>query len=986
VSDDTKKDPMMEAMINRVDNFVQVELQRRQFGNRYTKQERAGEPIADFQSIPLEDYQVYKPSWAIIRALTESAPTATLLGTSLGLVDDQKSEKKFGVPQGNYIDRQYETTNPNPNYISEYGTAGSYRPKPGLRNLSVTYEGSGLYATITMNIKAYTREQLNTLSSDYLVIGKEVLVMFGYSDPSNSSSIKSIVNLRNPDPNPEVENDDLLTTGKAELEGISALYSGGKLYSKIAKVGGFDINVQPDDGSFDISITLYTEGILATYKAKNDKLAQEAGIDILTNKPTPIQEKKGDEKETNYALYQDFLLKLRGFPEKSLSKHGKGKKFIIPTRDSIFTIGQGRTIKYTETINYERAAGVADDTGDGTAEDPLIDNEERTNPPGFFKVEGAPKSLQQVIDVKEGEESDKSLTINDEFTTKLFPNPESSTPEDIEQLVVSIRPNEENGSASKSGNKQVQQMYLTWGLCEWIINNGIGYEESVEEGTIVTDILRKFSEPELPRRLYSIPQKDETIEEEVTTEVPNESGEGTTTKTETITKAVMTDDNENRVLVSNIPASHKEGTFIRSVQFPEIDITIPGVPLKRPQTMGGLNSELSQKIVKDGVQGKFLSNTAGVPNEIFSTNPGICVLSKVKGLVSPVEVQDEKDSPIEEKMFRMKDLHENFTSFNEKKDKIYVRNILVNAKWFFDEYVKYTNTGTEKSLIGLVGTIFEQISDCFNNVVRFKISVTPDGALEVKDAEINQQVYSKVELETAKLDYREVDYLNKKFRIYNQITPLNVFGQDSIVRDISYSMDLDSDISNHFFFKDNNNLVSTGDDILLKINRLKKEKAILEASKKNTTDVDAKITLAKKDLDDTIPAAKSYLELYLESATKSYGKLIPKKNTSVDFSSQSEILKTKLTKILTSASVVNSKKELQLPPNTPKLPFKVDVTLDGIAGIKMFDAFHLTYVPALYQNGHFKVVGISHSLEGTDWLTKLSLIYVEAGEVRAEEF
>ena len=981
MSDDTKKDPMMEAMINRVDNFVQVELQRRQFGNRYTKQERAGEPIADFQSIPLEDYQVYKPSWAIIRALTESAPTATLLGTSLGLVDDQNSEKKFGVPQGNYIDRQYETTNPNPNYISEYGTAGSYRPKPGLRNLSVSYEGNGLYATINMNIKAYTREQINTLSNDYLEIGKEVLVMFGYSDPSNSSSIKSIVNLKNPD-----TGKGLLDEGKAELEGISALYSGGKLYSKIASVGGFDINVQPDDGSFDISVTLYTEGILSTFKAKNDKLAQEAGIDILTNKSTPIQEKKGDEKETNYALYQDFLLKLRGFPEKSLSKHGKGKKFIIPTRDSIFTIGQGRTIKYTETINYERAAGVADDTGDGTAEDPLIDNEERTNPPGFFKVEGAPKSLQQVIDVKEGEESDKSLTINDEFTTKLFPNPESSTPEDIEQFVVSVRPNEENGSASKSGNKQVQQMYLTWGLCEWIINNGIGYEESVEEGTIVTDILRKFSEPELPRRLYSIPQKDETIEEEVTTEVPNESGEGTTTKTETITKAVMTDDNENRVLVSNIPASHKEGTFIRSVQFPEIDITIPGVPLKRPQTMGGLNSELSQKIVKDGVQGKFLSNTAGVPNEIFSTNPGICVLSKVKGLVSPVEVQDEKDNPIEEKMFRMKDLHENFTSFNEKKDKIYVRNILVNAKWFFDEYVKYTNTGTEKSLIELVGTIFEQISDCFNNVVRFKISVTPDGALEVKDAEINQKVYSKVELETAKLDYREVDYLNKKFRIYNQITPLNVFGQDSIVRDISYSMDLDSDISNHFFFKDNNNLVSTGDDILLKINRLKKEKAILEASNKATGDVDAKITLAKKDLDDTIPKAKSYLELYLESATKSYGKLIPKKNNSVDFSSQSEILETKLTKILTSAVIVNSKEELPLPPNTPKLPFKVDVTLDGITGIKMFDAFHLTYVPALYQNGHFKVVSISHSLEGTDWSTKLGLIYIEAGEVRAEEF
>ena len=980
--EDTKKDPMMEAMINRVDNFVQVELQRRQFGNRYTKEGRAGEPIADFQSIPLEDYQVYKPSWAIIRAVAGSAPSATMLGTSLGLVDDQNSEKKFGVPQGNYIDRQYETTNPNPDYISEYGTGGSYRPKPGLRNLSVSYEGSGLYATINMNIKAFTREQLNTLSSQYLVIGKEVLVMFGYSDPSNSSSIKSIVNLKNPDS----PTDGILTTGKADLEGRTALYSGGKLYSKIASVGGFDINVQPDDGSFDVSITLYTEGILATYKAKNDKLAQKAGIDILTNKSTPIQEKKGDEKEINYALYQDFLLKLRGYPEKHLSKQGQGKKFIIPTRDSIFTIGQGRTIKYTETLNYEREAGVSDDTGDGTAEDPLIDNEERTNPPGFAADPNAPKSIVGEIDVKEGEESDKSLTINNEFTTKLFPNPDSTTPEDIEQFVVSIRPNQENGNASKRGNKQVQQTYLTWGLCEWIINNGIGYEETTDDGTAIKEILRKFSEPSLPRRLYSIPQKVEPIPEEVTTEVPNESGEGTTTKTETITKAVYTDDNEKRKLESNIPASHKEGTFIRSVVFPKIDIS-KAVDLKdmQPITMGGLKSEDTEKYLMNGVKGKFLSTTGSIPNELFSTNPGICVLSKEKGLVSPIEVK-EKDVTIEGKVFRMKDLHENFTSFTESKEKIYVRNILVNAKWFFDEYVKYTNTGTEKSLIGLVGTIFEQISDCFNNVVRFKISVTPDGALEVKDAEINQQVYSKVELETAKLDYREVDYLNKKFRIYNQLTPLNVFGQDSIVRDISYSMDLDSDISNHFFFKDNNNLVSTGDDILLKINRLKKEKAILEASKKNTTDVDAKITLAKKDLDDTIPAAKSYLELYLESATKSYGKLIPKKNTSVDFSSQSEILKTKLTKILTSASVVNSKKELQLPPNTPKLPFKVDVTLDGIAGIKMFDAFHLTYVPALYQNGHFKVVGISHSLEGTDWSTKLGLIYVEAGEVRDEEF
>jgi hypothetical protein len=199
-------------------------------------------------------------------------------------------------------------------------------------------------------------------------------------------------------------------------------------------------------------------------------------------------------------------------------------------------------------------------------------------------------------------------------------------------------------------------------------------------------------------------------------------------------------------------------------------------------------------------------------------------------------------------------------------------------------------------------------------------------------------------------------------------------------------MDLDSDISNHFFYQDNNDSISSGTDDLQKLTSLIKERAILQSTNKETDAIDKKIKAREESLKEKESTSKSYLDLYLESATKTYGKLIPNKNNSVDFSSQSEILETKLTKILTSASVVNSKKELQPPPNTPKLPFKVDVTLDGIAGIKMFDAFHLTYVPALYQNGHFKVVGISHSLEGTDWSTKLSLIYIEAGEVRAEEF
>ena len=108
----------MEAQTNRVDNFVQIELQKRTFANRYTKnQAGADEPIADFQSIPLENYQIYKPAWAVVRALTEGKPTANLLGTSLSLVQDSGNPEQvsFGAPQTQkYMDRNYETANANP--------------------------------------------------------------------------------------------------------------------------------------------------------------------------------------------------------------------------------------------------------------------------------------------------------------------------------------------------------------------------------------------------------------------------------------------------------------------------------------------------------------------------------------------------------------------------------------------------------------------------------------------------------------------------------------------------------------------------------------------------------------------------------------------------------------------------------------------------------------------------------------------------------
>ena len=53
-------DPLIFAASNRVENWVQIELQKRQFSNRYTTTKELGEPIEEYQSIPLGDYHPYK--------------------------------------------------------------------------------------------------------------------------------------------------------------------------------------------------------------------------------------------------------------------------------------------------------------------------------------------------------------------------------------------------------------------------------------------------------------------------------------------------------------------------------------------------------------------------------------------------------------------------------------------------------------------------------------------------------------------------------------------------------------------------------------------------------------------------------------------------------------------------------------------------------------------------------------------------------------
>ena len=78
-----------------------------------------------------------------------------------------------------------------------------------------------------------------------------------------------------------------------------------------------------------------------------------------------------------------------------------------------------------------------------------------------------------------------------------------------------------------------------------------------------------------------------------------------------------------------------------------------------------------------------MSVSAKCPTQVFSNNPGICVLTNPNGIVSPLDTtvdESREETPIEESgVFKMKDLAKVSVLFvSEKKDSIYIRNILVN--------------------------------------------------------------------------------------------------------------------------------------------------------------------------------------------------------------------------------------------------------------------------------------------------------------------
>ena len=56
----------------------------------------------------------------------------------------------------------------------------------------------------------------------------------------------------------------------------------------------------------------------------------------------------------------------------------------------------------------------------------------------------------------------------------------------------------------------------------------------------------------------------------------------------------------------------------------------------------------------------------------------------------------------------------------------------------------------------------------------------------------------------------------------------------------------------------------------------------------------------------------------------------------------------------------------------PAVPLQLNLTIQGIGGIKIGDLFYIRYLPEMYKKYcHWMIVGVDHTIETTGWTTKL---------------
>ena len=952
-------------------SVIQKELQKRSLRNQRYEPE-PGRPVANLSRESYDDglNTIYgsgkeRQTWSMLIPIDDVS--LTIYGTSLGFkTPDGEGKVGFGFPnpssQYGYLANRYQvdTMSPSENLerdpvysglddnlkrkvgdviFGEY-PVNSYRPLPGLTSLSID-ASQLLVNTATANLKVFSMTQVDMMSNNLLTLGKRFVMVFGYSTITQDFLKQSIFK------------DDKFTATPDHAYTIPIMSGGNMCYFE-SLLSSYDINFSADDSSFDISLSFTGQSSVALGDSDEkekiitlDAVQKEAEV---TTGEVEVVDKAAEQIIQDKSTYQKFINALERGATSEVVKELGIENIVIPDNKMLFEIGSGRETDMTSLDE------------DALAQTGFQENEAVT-------VKGSEvKKKQRHIDthLNINRETDYPTELNYDLDGYQFPL-------DGKKLAVSValasKDEEEKKTTKESNPFDTGITYIPWGLCEWILNNGIFDKEGQLE--ILPQKFGQYTPEEslVARDLPAVPptEGDETTDPPIPPNPGREAVEGRY-EVKKIASHI------NILQSCNIPKKRiKSGVDgERGTWFPRSHRQYSG--MNPDQQVFDWEDDLKE----DGtrlIRSTIISNH----RNLFSTNPEICLLP---GQI-PVPEPGLSEKTIEGLTLDSTDWPP--FAADEEKTLGYLRNVLINAEYFFE--VVYESDLESVEILNKIWSDVNSSCGDFWEDIDANMSESPGAnsriiSIKEKLPKKGQQP-TKREMITALGDYYVYEEDGIEYKYFEQAFPIVNFGRDSIVREMSMKINVSSNLGASSYYEALATKDTKAENPLSSLEKIDKEIQSLKSQKEISQSEEDKITLLEKKRELKITelrnkAAKfiDYEKLLLDSAGRTLAKMKPTGN---DYSFVPNIIREAEGKLMKLLTVGDFALEQEVFINTQRipLPFEVTIKLDGISGINMNENVVFTYMPADYNafRGIFKTKSVKHDVSDDGWVTELVLEY-----------
>ena len=965
-------------------SVIQKELQKRSLRNQRYEPE-PGRPVANLSRDSYDSglNQLYgtgkeRQTWAMLVPVKD--PTLTIYGTSMTFKKSDDGKSGFGFPNqsspysGLASRYQVPTASPysfldgNTLYNSlddslkdklgdvlftEYPSV-SYRPNPGLTSIAVDAT-QVLTNTAKVSAKLFSMYQVDLLSHSMLKLGSQFIIMFGYSTITQEFLTEQVY-----------DSDGVFHVNPDNRHTIPIATGGNMCYYEV-NLTTFDIAFNGDDASFDLSMDFTGIGSAGI----GDNTVKEKIItlkDVKKEVDAP-QDAEAEKKEIaasiikNKDTFKKWISVLeRGGTEEEKQKKGVSN-LVFPDSKMLLEIGSGRE---TDMLSLEE---------DAAAQLGFQDDESVT-------VQGREIEKKQ-------RHIDAIYNINREFefpTEYNFAIPGYELPLDGKKLAVSVK----MGGKDEKENTRVEGKpedfgitYIPWGVCEWLLNNGIFDKEAQLE--ILPQKFGQYipQEAKIARDLPAIPP--------VTQEEAHRHNSGTAPGVN-IEPHPGSPAVEGSYIIERPPSFIN---FLQSCRIPKKMIKKEGsnqrVHFPRSHRMyagkmqdPGPMSHLKEDLKEDG-KSLIMSTIISNHRNLFSANPEICLL--------PGQIPQPEDEEVGGLELDSSEVWPPF-AVNDKKTLGFLRNILINSEFFYE--VVYESGLDSVAILEKIwaevntacGDFWEDLNPGFSDTIG-----GDDKMISVKEKLPKKgQKPTKREMITAVGNYYVYEEDGVQYKYHEDAFPIVNFGRDSIVREMTTTIEVSSDLATIRLYEnlelDNTKLQNDADSI----EKIQKEIDVLKTSPEQTEAIQEDIQIKEKTIKDIITKRESevgkfkdYESLLIDSAGRTLAKMKPTGN---DYSFSPNIIleaKQKLMKLITVGDFALNQ-EVLVNSNATPLPLKVTIKLDGISGINQNETCVLTYVPAEYSalQGVFRVTNVKHDLSDDGWQTELELLFEKGESTKAD--